>query len=336
MATLKDIASKAGVSVATVSRVLNYDETLSVSDETRKKILEIAQLLNYKTLRARNGVQQKETLRFGLIHWYSEVQELEDPYYLGIRTGVERECFQRKIELVKLFKQSNSLQIDWLKELDGIIAIGKFSTEDIATFTSCTENIVFVDSSPDELNYDSVVVDLRKSMIEVIEHLLSQGHKEIGYIGGVEYVGENQQLRDERDVTFYEYLKLRDLYNKDFVFSGRFLAEDGYALMKEAITKGKLPTAFIIGSDSMAIGGLRALHEASIKIPEDISVISFNDIATSKFVQPPLSTVKIYTEFMGETSVDLLVDRAETNRSLPKKVVIPSHLVIRESSQALK
>ncbi|MED4987112.1 LacI family DNA-binding transcriptional regulator, partial [Geobacillus stearothermophilus] len=107
MATLKEIAEKVGVSVATVSRVLNYDATLSVSDETRRRIFEVAQELNYKTLRERSQ-QARESFRFGLIHWYSERQEIDDPYYMAIRLGVEKECFDRGIELVKLFKQNGA------------------------------------------------------------------------------------------------------------------------------------------------------------------------------------------------------------------------------------
>jgi LacI family transcriptional regulator len=333
MATLKEIAEKAGVSLATVSRVLNYDTTLSVSDETRKRILEIAQELNYKTLRERNQQTAKERLRFGLVHWYSELQELGDPYYMAIRLGVEKECFQRQIELVKLFKHDGSYKSEWLTGLDGIIAVGKFGSNDIQVFTSCTENIVFVDSSPDEHRFDSVVIDFRKAMIEVLDYLIHRGHKEIGYIGGREYVDVQQLIKDERETTFHEYLYLKGLYRSEYVFTGNFTAEDGYRLMKQALSLKKLPSAFFVASDSMAIGALRALHEEGIKVPDEVSIVGFNDIATSKFVQPPLTTVKVYTEFMGETAVELLVERLSTNRNISKKVIIPTKLIVRESSK---
>lgn len=334
MATLKEIAEKVGVSVATVSRVLNYDPTLSVSDETRKRIFEVAQELNYKTLRERNQQTAKERLRFGLVHWYSELQELGDPYYMAVRLGVEKECFHRQIELVKLFKQDGSYESEWLAGLDGIIAVGKFGPKDIEVFTSSTEQIVFVDFSPDEERFDSVVVDFRKSMIRVLDYLLSLGHEKIGYIGGREYVDEEMLIQDEREATFYEYLYLKGMYDPNYVFAGRFTAEDGYRLMKEALSKQDRPTAFFIASDSMAIGALRALHEAGVHVPKDVSVVGFNDIPTSEFVQPPLTTVKVYTEFMGETAVELLVERLTTKRHLSKKVVIPTQLIVRESSGA--
>lgn len=335
MATLKEIAEKVGVSVATVSRVLNYDPTLSVSDETRKKIFEVAQELNYKTLRERNQHTTKERLRFGLVHWYSELQELGDPYYMAIRLGVEKECFDRQIELVKLFKQGDSYQSEWLTGLDGIIAVGKFGPKDMEVFTASTEQIVFVDCSPDETRFDSVVIDFRQSMIRVLDYLLSLGHEKIGYIGGREYVDGERLIRDERETTFYEYLYVKGLYEPNYVWTGRFTAEDGYRLMKEAVTK-EYPTAFFVASDSMAIGALRALHEAGIRVPEDVSLVGFNDIPTAEFVQPPLTTVKVYTEFMGETAVELLAERLATKRHLSKKVVIPTQLIVRESSGLCK
>ncbi|QPA32931.1 LacI family DNA-binding transcriptional regulator [Thermaerobacillus caldiproteolyticus] len=332
MATLKEIAEKAGVSVATVSRVLNYDTTLSVSDETRKRIFEVAQELNYKTLRERNQQTAKDRLRFGLVHWYSELQELGDPYYMAIRLGVEKECFHRQIELVKLFKQNDSYHSEWLTALDGIIAIGKFGPKDIEVFTSSTKHIVFVDFSPDEEQFDSVVVDFRQSVLEVLDYLIELGHEKIGYIGGREYVDGESLIKDEREATFYEYLYLKGMYDPQHVFTGHFTAEDGYRLMKQAISHGALPTAFFIASDSMAIGALRALHEAKIRIPDDVSIVGFNDIPTSKFMQPSLTTVKVYTEFMGETAVELLVERLTTKRHISKKVVVPTKLIIRESS----
>jgi LacI family transcriptional regulator len=104
--------------------------------------------------------------------------------------------------------------------------------------------------------------------------------------------------------------------------------------MKKAIKdhKENLPSAFFVGNDSMAIGCLRALHEENIRVPEKVSLIGVNDISVSKYVFPPLSTVKVYTEFMGETAVDLLLERM-TDRKIAKKVIISTQLEIRGSSQ---
>ncbi len=337
MATIRDIAEQAGVSISTVSRVLNHDDTLSVADETKKRVFEVAQSLNYKTLRERNSLQSppKEKMRIGLIHWYSEVQELGDPYYMAIRLGIEQECFQRQLELVKLFKQGSDFQPEWLEGLDGIIALGKFGEEEIDIIHEGTDNIVFVDYSPKRQEHDSVVSDFRTSTLEVLEFLLEAGHSRIGYIGGVEYLDGKEKIKDEREQTFFEFMSMRNLYNPTYLHTGRFTAEDGYSLMKEALAHMDRPTAYIVGSDSMAVGCLRALHENGVQVPEEISIVSFNDIPTSAFLHPPLTTVKVHTEFMGETAVELLLERMNTKRAISKKVVIPTKLMVRDSVKIL-
>ncbi|MGO4541642.1 LacI family DNA-binding transcriptional regulator [Paenibacillus sp. 2TAB19] len=336
MATIKDIAQQANVSIATVSRVLNYDPGLSVTDETRKRIFEVAQKLNYKTLRERNGsgqAQTKERYRIGLVSWYSEQEEMLDPYYLAIRLGAEKECFQRQIEMVKLFVQGGDSTSDWLGEpLDGIVAIGRFEKDDLERFPEGMTNIVFVDSSPEENRFDSVVIDLRKSVFEVLDYLIGLGHTEIGYIGGHNKVN-NKRVQDERELAFVERLTVQDIYNPAFVFTGDNLyAEEGYKLMKAAIEGGKLPTAFFIENDSMAVGALRALHEAKLQAPHDISIVGCNDIPISAYMQPPLTTVKVHMEHMGETAVELLADRMAGGRDIARKIVLPARLLERESS----
>ncbi|WP_141503440.1 LacI family DNA-binding transcriptional regulator [Paenibacillus luteus] len=333
MATIKDIALKAKVSIATVSRVLNYDPGISVADETRKRIFEVAQELNYKTLRQRNGTVVKERYKVGLVNWYSDQEEMLDPYYLAIRLGIERECFQRQIELVKFFVHGNTGNKGLpCESLDGIIAIGRFEKEDLDCFPEGFENIVFVDSTPDDNRFDSVVIDLRKSVFEVLDYLVGLGHAAIGYIGGHNKVND-KRVRDERELVFMEWLSKRGLFHAEYVFTGDHLySEDGYMLMKKAISAPHRPTAFFIENDSMAVGALRALHEANLRVPQEVSIVGFNDIAISEFLQPPLTTVKVHMEHMGETAVELLADRMAHKREISKKIVLPTRLQLRASS----
>lgn len=333
MATIKDIANIAGVSPATVSRVLNYDTSLSVAADTKKRIFEIAEELDYKTRNERKkNKKYKKRGKVGLIHWYSQTQELEDPYYLSIRMGIEKECFNKQIEMITIFKGDNKQTKDQLSNLDGIIAIGKFSKAEVDEFSSYSKNIVFVDFSPNERRYDSIVINFRKAVLELLKYLQSLGHKKIGYIGGREYIGEDRErIEDEREITYLEFVKSNKIYDEEYIYLGQFTAEDGYSLMKKAIKGGNLPTAFFIASDSMAIGAIKALHEENINVPNDVSIIGFDDIPTSKYIVPPLSTVKIYTEFMGITAVGLINERINENREISKKVVIPTELIIRES-----
>jgi len=331
MATIKDIAQLAGVSISTVSRVLNNDTSLSVADETRKRIFKIAEELDYKTAKQRNRGPDKR-IKIGIMHWYSQKQELEDPYYYTIRKGVEEECANKKIETTTIFRNEDHNISTELKDLDGVIAIGKFSQEDIEEFLLYSNNLVFADSCPNQRKFDCVVIDFKMAMLDVLDYLFKNNYKRIGFIGGREYVGKYREpLEDEREITFKKHMMEKGLYDDSCVYIGRFIAEDGYKLMKEAILKGDIPKAFFVASDTMAMGALKALYEHNIRVPDEVSIISFNDIPTSKYAVPPLSTVRVHTEFMGITAVDLLLERINGNRSIPKKVVIPTELVIRES-----
>ena len=331
MATLKDIAKLAGVSLATVSRVLNHDASLNVSDDTRKKIYEVAEELGYQTIRQRSRNLSKK-IRIGMIHWYSQKEELGDPYYLSVAKGVEKECFSRKIEFVSVFKDGDKYTTAGLNDLDGFIAIGKFSDEDIQEFSTFSKNIVFVDSSPNDKVYDSVIVDIRSATREVLKCMVGNGHTRIGFIGGREYVGKDMTpLEDERERTYRDFTVERGIYDERNIYIGSFTTEGGYDMMKKAVSKGNIPEAFFVASDSMAMGVIQALYESGLKVPRDVGIVSFNDIPTSKYLIPPLSTVKVHTEFMGSTAVGLLLERIKEDREIPKKVVIPTELIIRES-----
>lgn len=332
MATIKDIAAEAGVSIATVSRILNFDETISVSESTKKKIFEAAEKLNYITPRERRNKKQ-EKINIGIVHWYSDKEELEDPYYLSIRIGVEKKCQDEHICFTRINKDG---KYDEFENLDGIVAIGKFGEDDIAKFDKLTSNVVFVDSSPNEDKYDSVVVDFRKAIISALDYLASLGHTEIIYIGGEEYTNNGKdKVKDYREETYREYMKNIEYYDSSNIFLGSFTHADGYRLMKEALLKKKDKMAFFIASDTMAIGAYKAVIESGFNIPKDISIIGFNDISTAQYMTPTLSTVKVYTDFMGETAVDLLLERLKNGRSICKKVIIPTKLMVRESCEAI-
>ncbi|WP_066069110.1 LacI family DNA-binding transcriptional regulator [Neobacillus soli] len=328
MATIKDIAQNAGVSIATVSRVLNYDTTLSVSDETKKRIFEAAEELSYKKKPAR----KQESRKIALLQWYTEKEELEDLYYMSIRLGVENRCRHHNIHVDKYFQDN----YQDLKEADnkGLIAIGKFSNKQVGELVSITKNIVFVDTSPDEERFDSIVIDFEKATMKVLNHFLEKGHKQIGYIGGREvFKDKTSVIDDQREWTFRRYLDEKGLLNETYMYQGTFSVDDGHSLMKKAIHEhgDNLPTAFFAGNDSIAVGALRALLEEGIAVPDRVNIIGVNDISVSKYVFPSLSTVKVYTELMGESAVDTLLERIE-GRKTAKKVIIATELILRNSS----
>jgi LacI family transcriptional regulator len=328
MATIKDIAHIAGVSIATVSRVLNYDTTLSVGDDTKKRIFEVAEELSYKKKPAR----KQESGKIALLQWYTEKEELEDLYYMSIRLGVENQCRQQGIHVTKYFQDNyEDLKED---DIQGLIAIGKFSKKQVAELLKITKNIVFVDTSPDEDRFDSIVIDFERATIKVLDYFMKKGHEKIGYIGGREaFKDKTSIIEDPRELTFKRYLSDKGLADEAFMYVGSFSADDGHALMKKAMLEhgDQLPTAFFAGNDSIAVGALRALLEEGISVPERVNIIGVNDISISKYVFPSLSTVKVYTEIMGETAVDTLLERI-AGRKTAKKIFIATELVIRNSS----
>ncbi|MFL0251344.1 LacI family DNA-binding transcriptional regulator [Clostridium neuense] len=329
MATIKDIAEKAGVSISTVSRVLNYDPTLSTSNETKKKIFEIAEELSYD----KHINKKKSNNRIAVINWYTEEEELNDLYYLSIRLGIEKKCKQFNYGVV-MCTYDNISEIK-NQNIQNIIAVGKFSKSEIEKLMTQGSNVVFVDYSPNENIFDSVVTNFELATKNVINHFTKMGHKNIGYIGGTEFFKDKSDyVEDVRGKTFESYLKELNLWNEKNVYIGNFSVDDGYSLMKKAISElgEKLPTAFFIANDTMAVGAIRALAEAGIKVPDRVSIIGVNDVSVAQYLNPPLSSVKVYTESMGETAVELLVERIN-GRTIAKKVSLATELIIRNSAK---
>jgi LacI family transcriptional regulator len=342
MATIKDIAKEANVSIATVSRILNNDATLSVSEDTRKRVFLVAKELQYKPLRKRTQKLQqldskKDDFNIGLLLAYSQQDEVNDPYYLSIRQGIEKQCSEEGIAISKIIRVSEHLTTESLADLDGVIVVGGISSEELKMIYEETNQIVFVSHVPKGEELDFVVSDLSKATDAVLDHLLKLGHQNIGFIGGETVVkkvssGDIERIQDTRHAAYEKKLKELRLYNEEFVFVSdeEWSTASGYNLMKKAIEKGKLPSAFIVASDPMSIGALHALNEAGISVPNDVAVVSFDDIEAAAFLNPPLSTVKIHTEEMGKMSVTCLLGRMK-GREIPVHVTIPTKLVIRKS-----
>jgi LacI family transcriptional regulator len=226
-----------------------------------------------------------------------------------------------------------------LSGLDGLVVIGKFEFDRYNIFFNHIQNVVFVDYSPDESMFDSVVVDFEKATVSALDHLLQLGYSRIGFIGAEDFInkfGSDYGINsiDQRHRSFETYMKEKGLYRPEYVFIGKnFSMTTGYQLMKQAIDQKNLPEAFLIGSDPMAIAAYRALEEANLKVPEDVAIVGIDDIEISAFSNPPLTTVKVFTEQMGRTAVQMLIERIR-GREVPLKVVVPTKLVIRSSCGA--
>lgn len=331
MATLKDIATLAKVSQATVSRVLNRDETLSVGQDTKHRILTIAEELGYtKHQKATNTPKARQ--KIAIVQWYSQQEELNDLYYYSIRLGIEKRAQELDYDILRYFN-NDILKIS--EDIAGIIAIGKFSHRQIAELEKLSSKLVFVDSDTLNAGHPCITTDFDHSVITVLDYFLEKGLTKIGMIAGEEKTTDGEEfIIDQRFRTYLNYTYEHGIYKADYTFIGPFSAQSGYDLMKKAIRElgDDLPQAFFVANDTLAIGALRALQEADIAVPERVSLISFNDTPLTQQVFPALSSITVYTEEMGRTAVDVLNRQLINPRVIATMTRLATRLTLRDSS----
>lgn len=331
MTTLKDIAERTQFSVATVSRVLNYDHTLSVGDRTRKSIFQAAEELEYRNYKKK--IQEK-TRKLAIINWYTEQEELDDQYYLSIRLGAEKKAKEMGYKIERVYQNEEDKMDD---DLSGVIAMGKFSEEQVKKIRQKAPYVCFVDCAPEDGLNDSVVADFKQAMHESVDHLLEKGHQKIGVFAGQEMYSDGSGPRNDPRTSYLKaYLKKKKVFEENFFYEGRFRVDSGRENMEQAIEelgKEELPSAIITGNDAIAIGCLQVLNEHNIHVPQDISIIGFNDIPTAKYLTPSLTTTKVYTEEMGKTGVQLLHERIQNGREVSKHVTLSTSLIERASTK---
>lgn len=329
MATIRDIASRAKVSPGAVSRILNNDPTLNVTDETRANVVNIAREMGYvKPPRANSA--SKAVFSLGLVQWFSKEDERKDYYYLRARQGIEDFCIKNSINIISVFPGDNE-GLGRLSGIDGLICLGKFSHREVEDFIKICSNIVFLDMPVKEYNITSLSMDFKGAVYDVLDYLVSLGHTHIGYLGGQEYVGDNEPVIDPRTAAFKSYMKKYRLEYKPYLCEGSFSSQSGYEMMKQLLAKDSIPTAVFAPSDAIAIGAMKAINEAGLHIPQDISIVGFNNEDTCAFMTPPLTTVNAPSYDMGQHGANLVYVASNLSIQTPLKAKIPCELVIRES-----
>lgn len=327
MAKLKDVAQLANVSIATASRILNNDETLSVTEDTKKAVLEAAKQLQYI-------VKPKKTTKvtFAIVQWYSIDEELNDPYYLTLRQGVESFLKFHQIAVKRIFSDDINI-FQSLNDVSGIICLGKFSIEYIHKLKSFCNKIILLDMdliSP--CSEVCVVLDFDNAMKQVVDYFHMLGHTKVGFLGGIEHDDDNQKYSDTRRSSFEKYCQQYNIEYHQYIIEDKFTSESGYNMMTELIQSQNLPSAIFAASDPIAIGALRALHDNNIRVPEDISIIGFDNIESTNFTSPPLSTIYAPAYEMGELGAQLLYYSHLKGDSLnPMRIQLPCYLIERDS-----
>ena len=345
MATLKEIAALAGVSSATVSRVLNQDPSLSVTNETRQRVLDTARELGYRTVQQRyqgstdtdaseaSARQPGSEKRIGIAQMFEKQQLMEDIYYMILKNVLDEVYFERHWSTVMLFRndQGHFVKNDDLP-LDGIVAIGRFTQGEIDDFHCYTDNIVFLDSSPDAEKYCSIVPNYHLAVQQVLTCFWSHGYKQVAYLGSVYTFGPKKEL--SMDPRFYYYknsLLEHGLYDADLVIDCEMNARSSYAAMKAYLDSGKpLPKAIFAASDVVAPGLMKALREYQIQVPRDVGVITFNNTSLSQFSEPPLSSVEVFLPENADASA-LCMELLWQKKIHPKQIIISCKLENRGS-----
>ena len=344
MATLKEIANIAGVSSATVSRVLNQDPALSVTEETRKRVLQTAKNLGYQTVQQRyQAFREKEAgrtpqqspveKRIGIAQMFEKQQLLEDIYFLMFKNVMDQVCFERQWSTVMLSRNSQGhfIKNDDLP-LDGIVAIGRFTQEEIDDFLTYTDNLVFLDSSPDPEKYCSIVPNYALAVQQVLSCFWFHGYHRIGYLGSVCTYGAKKELSmDPRFYYFKNSLLERETYDVNLVLNCEMNSASSYAVVKDYIEQGKeLPEAIFASSDVVVPGLLKALREHRIQIPRDLGVITFNNTSLSQYAEPPLSSVEVFLQENADAAA-LCMELLWQKKIHPKQIIISCKLEDRGS-----
>lgn len=343
MTSIRDIAKMAGVSAASVSRILNNDDSFSINENTRQRVIEIANKLNYSKDKNKRGVKSNsDDLTIALIVRHEEDSERNDPYFLDIRRGIEREASKWRIRVVQAFRMRDK-EKDWnqLARYGAVIMIGEMTEEATKKVYDFNNKLILVDSYSKYSKYDCIQTDFASKTHEVLDYLYHKGHRNIGFIGGlgskVTIEGLSTYYKEEvRAVNYLEWMKLNNLEHFSETFQGTWQAESGLNLGKQLLESKPRPTAVLVASDPMAVGVYKAINEANLRIPEDISVVSFDDIEMAKFMTPALSSIQMNAKEMGHLAVRMAKERMLEDRTMPIRTICSSELKMRDSIGTLK
>ncbi|TDL31507.1 LacI family transcriptional regulator [Jeotgalibacillus sp. S-D1] len=333
MATIKDIAKKAGVSITTVSRALNgYSD---VNEDTRKKIIETAKSLNYSPNTIARSLVMKKSRTIGLLISGLMRESAKDNFMIEVMTGVNDFASQTDYDIV-LFNTNSSKQREKTytqlcreRKVDGVIIQG------IRTDDPYLEEVV-------EGEIPCVLVDIPKigryagyvssdnaaGSFEAGNYLAEAGHTNIGMINGHEYAFVSK----ERLTGFQKAMMEKGIsFQADHIENGDFTEESGERAALTLLERDPAITALFCASDLMAIGAMNGLRAKGYRIPEDISIVGYDNILLSRYVQPSLTTIAQDTHGLGYEAAKMLVDMLDHDGK-PRRTLVKHELIVRNSS----
>ncbi len=331
MVTLKDVAQKAGVSIATVSSVVNNSRP--VAEETRKIVLKTIDDLGYRPNRSAQALKKGQTKKIVYIvpsitnlvfaQFVQEVQSIlnQNGYNLLLYNNEAREDLTKSY--VDMFVDSN---------IDGVImtqtgTCGKI-VADVCKERKIPLTVLFAPDILEEIS--TVLSDNRQGSREAVNHLLSYGHKKIGFV-----MVNSSTTHNERLIGYKEALAVSGLECKQerIIECTNHDELDSYVHLKEHLDSvGRNFSALICCNDYLAYGAIRLLRERGFKIPEDVSVIGYDD-SIAQYMYPKLTSVTIPKEKLANTAVNILLEEIKARSVKPRRIIFPQHLVIRNTVQ---
>ena len=329
MANIKDVAFRAGVSVTTVSHVVNG--TRFVKDNARLRVEAAVRELSYVPSGVARSLKRNTTHTFGML-----IPNNSNPYFAEILRGVEDRCFAAGYNVIlcnsndDAKRQASYLRVLAEKRIDGLVLVATDRDDTLrATLRELKIPLVLLDREIPGLACDLVEVDHVAGGLIATRHLLELGHPCVACISGPpELLPSSQRRAGWKQALAGAGVERRegDLARGDFSSRG------GYLAMQVLLAHKPRPSAVFVCNDLMAFGALAAAHEAGVAVPEQLSLVGFDDIELAAFSTPALTTVAQPKQQMGTMAAELLLERLQTSRSEERRVILMPELKLRASS----
>lgn len=326
-ATIKDVARVAGVSTATVSRVLSGKDT--VSDGIRERVLSAVEDLEYRPNALARSLREETTRTLGLV-----VSNVMNPFFTAVARAVEDAASEKGYSVILCnadenpTKEASYLDVLFQKRVDGlIISPARGGSRQLRRFVSSGVPVVFVDRSVEGLGIPSVRVDGTRAVEELVEYFLDLGHERLAIISGPPETTPG----DERLKAFLDGTRERGAeIPEEYLRFGDFRRESGRQAMGELLRLRHPPTAVFAANNLMCLGALQATKEVRRRVPEDVSIASFDDIVWFGLMQPPITAIAQPIRELGAATAEMLLDMVEDARE-PGSRVMEAKLTVRDS-----
>lgn len=323
--TIRDVAERADVSIATVSHVLN--RTRFVSRETQQRVLRAVRELGYRPNVVAKAARRRKTNTLGVI-----MCDLENPFMVEILRGIETVFAANHFDMLvtntnySLSEEQDALEMFFGKQVDGVILVpAKGGNVDLRLFIDFGVPVVVLDKRVDEKEVDFVGVTNREGSRELIQYVLELGHRRIGVIAGPQDTSTGR----ERLEGVFEAAAFSDA--EILVFEGDFTKDSGIEGIRHFLSLPQAPTAVFACNYSMGLGAFEALQDMGVKIPQDISFALFDDLPWFTYFDPPLTAIAQPAFDIGRKGAELLIERMSKRRKSPVRVVLPTTLCVRAS-----